>query len=83
MTADGERVAAQLQRALASRVALEQAKGVLAERAGVTMDDALDLIRRYAAAHHQDVHNVTAAVVEGRLDLSLLAGPQSSPPDDV
>jgi AmiR/NasT family two-component response regulator len=83
VTADGERVAAQLQHALASRVALEQAKGVLAERAGVTMDEALALIRRYARTHHQHVHEVTAAVVEGRLDLSLLAGPQSSPPEEV
>jgi len=54
----------QLQTALTSRVTIEQAKGVLAERAGLTMDVAFERLRRYARAHRRRLTDVARAVAE-------------------
>ena len=43
-----ELLSVQLQQALGSRVAIEQAKGVLAERRRTTVDEAFDVLRRHA-----------------------------------
>lgn len=58
----------QLQHALTSRVAIEQAKGVLSERHGITPQEAFEAFRRYARNKGQRVHEVAAAVVAGDLD---------------
>jgi transcriptional regulator with GAF, ATPase, and Fis domain len=65
--ADGVLVSAQLQRALDSRVVLEQAKGVLAQRAGLDMDQAFAALRRYARDHNLRLTDVATAVVTRRL----------------
>jgi len=52
----------QLQTALTSRVTIEQAKGVLAERVGLTMDVAFDRLRGYARAHQRRLTDVARAV---------------------
>jgi GAF domain-containing protein len=59
----------QLQTALTSRVTIEQAKGVLAERAGLNMDVAFDRLRRYARAHRRRLTEVAQAVADRDLDL--------------
>jgi hypothetical protein len=57
---------AQLQRALESRIVLEQAKGVLAERRHVTPDRAFDVLRRAARTHHLSLRALAEDVVGSR-----------------
>lgn len=59
--------AAQLQHALRSRIVIEQAKGMLAERAGCTPAVAFDALRRYARTHGRPLHDIAAEVVDGPL----------------
>jgi hypothetical protein len=54
----------QLQSALNTRVIIEQAKGVLAERGNVDMDRAFVLLRSYARKTRQRLADVALAVVE-------------------
>jgi GAF domain-containing protein len=60
-------LAEQLQHALSSRVVIEQAKGVLAERLDLTMEAAFDRIRRYARDHNQKLGEVCAGVISGEI----------------
>jgi transcriptional regulator with GAF, ATPase, and Fis domain len=55
----------QLQTALNSRVILEQAKGVLSELGGnLPMNEAFELLRRYARAHGRPLTELARAIVE-------------------
>jgi ANTAR domain/GAF domain len=58
---------AQLNRALTSRIAIEQAKGVLAERAGISVEEAFDRLRRFARRENLLLVDVAGAVVAGSL----------------
>ena len=57
---------AQLQHALESRVAIEQAKGVVAERYGVGVEEAFELIRSAARANRVKLHDLARAIKPGR-----------------
>jgi ANTAR domain-containing protein len=61
--------AEQLQGALNSRVSIEQAKGVLAERSNITVDEAFVILRDHARHHGTKMHDVARAVVVGTLQL--------------
>jgi len=65
-----ETLATQLQNALNSRIVIEQAKGVLAERDGVDMGTAFDSLRRAARSSNRRLADLAGDVVEGRDDLS-------------
>lgn len=65
-------LAAQLQTALTSRVTIEQAKGVLAERLGIGTDAAFALIRAYARSHNRRLAGLAEEIVRGELDPSEL-----------
>src|SRR3989442_1484019 len=57
---------AHLQRALDSRVVIEQAKGVLAERFAVDVHEAFRLLRVSARSNRIQLHDLAARVVESR-----------------
>jgi GAF domain-containing protein len=59
----------QLQRALDSRILIEQAKGVLAQRHGVPIDAAFVLLRTHARASSLRLHDVANLVVTQGLSL--------------
>jgi AmiR/NasT family two-component response regulator len=64
-----EKLAAQLQHALDSRVIIEQAKGVIAERHRIDTPAAFELLRRHARNQQQKVHDVASAIVDGHLQI--------------
>ncbi|HXQ76142.1 MAG TPA: GAF and ANTAR domain-containing protein [Acidimicrobiales bacterium] len=66
----------QLTLALNSRIIIEQAKGVLAERSGLDMDHAFARMRKHARDHNLRLVDVAHGVVEGTLTIETLI-PQS------
>jgi GAF domain-containing protein len=64
----------QLQAALNSRVLIEQAKGVLAARAGLTVAEAFVRMRAHARRRGLTLTAVAGAVVDGLLDEAVLLG---------
>jgi transcriptional regulator with GAF, ATPase, and Fis domain len=78
--AASELLATQLQTALSSRVQLEQAKGVLAQRAGLRMDEAFQVMRAYARSHNRRLSDVAARIIDGTLDDNQVQkGPDAGP----
>jgi AmiR/NasT family two-component response regulator len=57
---------ANLQRALDTRVVIEQAKGVLAERFGLDVHDAFDLLRLAARSNRMRLRDLATRVVQSR-----------------
>jgi hypothetical protein len=58
----GERIA-QLEEALESRIVIEQAKGVLAERLAISVGEAFDILRYAARSHRTKLHELAGRVV--------------------
>ncbi len=77
-----EELSQQLQTALNSRVVIEQAKGVLAERQHTDMPAAFDLLRGHARSTHQQLSAVARAVIAGELSADQLRSTHnvSTPP---
>ena len=53
---------AQLEHALESRIAIEQAKGVIAERYGLELEDAFAVIRRAARTNRVKIRDLVARI---------------------
>ena len=71
----------QLEAALASRVVIEQAKGKLAERLGLDMHDAFQLLRNYARSRHLRLSEVAQNFVDtGTGALPGLTDTSNQPP---
>lgn len=66
--AESQRLNEQLTTALTSRIVIEQAKGVIFERAGVDMAEAFSRLRRYARENNLHLTDVAQAAIEGTLD---------------
>ncbi len=60
----------QLTLALNSRVLIEQAKGMVAERQGLNMEQAFSVLRNHARNHNIRLVDVARDVIEGRLGTS-------------
>ncbi|WP_055699232.1 MULTISPECIES: GAF and ANTAR domain-containing protein [Streptomyces] len=65
-------VTAQLQAALDSRVVIEQAKGYLANRRAIGVEEAFTLMRRHARDHQTRLTEIARQVLQGTADVSLL-----------
>jgi AmiR/NasT family two-component response regulator len=57
---------AQLEHALRTRIVIEQAKGVLAERFALDIEEAFELLRRAARSHRMKIHMLASQVVQSR-----------------
>jgi len=66
-------VVEQLQRALKSRILIEQAKGVLAERAHIDVTEAFNLMRAFARSGNRKLVDVAAAVIENRPEVAEMS----------
>lgn len=73
----GADLAEQLQNALNSRVTIEQAKGVIAERHNVGMHTAFELIRGHARRTGRNLSEVAAEVIAGKLSVAVLTEQRS------
>lgn len=71
-------VAQQLQRALDSRVLIEQAKGALAEALNMTMEQAFTALRSYARNHNLTLHEVAGGITSRRLSSHEIVSAKSS-----
>ena len=71
----------QLQAALESRVVIEQAKGMLAERLGVTVDEAFAFLRSAARSQEMKLTSLAAEVVRSPETPPVLARHTVRPPD--
>lgn len=69
----------QLQEALSSRVRIEQAKGMLAERRRTGMDEAFIALRRFARSHRLPIDEVATAVITDSQDIAELGREHPGP----
>ena len=67
-TAEAQRLNEQLSDALSSRIVIEQAKGVISERAGVDLAEAFSRLRTYARNGNHRLTEIAEAAVDGTLD---------------
>jgi len=72
---DVQAVAEQLEEALNSRTAVEQAKGVIAERLGIGMDEAFSRLRGFARSRQSRLTDVALEVVAGTVRPEEVLGP--------
>ena len=69
----------QLQTALNSRVIIEQAKGKLAERLGVDMDQAFSLLRDHARTSNRRLSDLARVLIDGTETLTGLTATKARP----
>lgn len=77
-----EVLAEQLQGALNSRVVIEQAKGVIAERATVGIGEAFEMLRAAARSTRRPLVDVAREVASGELSPVILAEADTAGPQD-
>jgi GAF domain-containing protein len=65
-------VNAQLSTALSSRILVEQAKGIIAERRRISVDEAFSQLRRHARNHNLRLVDVARRTVDGTIDLTTM-----------
>jgi hypothetical protein len=74
---DARLLADQLQHALESRVVIEQAKGVLAQHAGLSMDEAFEALRSYARSTSRRLSDVAREVTARTIPLDHVTAPRA------
>jgi GAF domain-containing protein len=79
-TLEAKTVNDQLNQALNSRIVIEQAKGILAERLGLNMEQAFATLRNHARNHNLRLAALANGVIEGSVAASVLdRAPRSTP----
>jgi GAF domain-containing protein len=79
-TLEAKVVNQQLQNALNSRIVIEQAKGMVAERENLNMQQAFSALRTHARNHNLRLVDVAGAVIDGSLAASALdRAPRATP----
>jgi GAF domain-containing protein len=68
----------QLDHALSSRIVIEQAKGVLSERAGLDIEAAFGRLRQYARNNNLKLADVAEALIQGTLSAETLVATRGS-----
>ena len=66
-------VQGQLEHALQSRIVIEQAKGMIAQRAATDMDDAFSRLRAFARSTNRQLTEVARNLTEGALDVEQVS----------
>ena len=74
-----QRLNEQLAHALTSRIVIEQAKGIIAERASCDLEESFSLLRNYARNHNRRLTDVAQAAIDHTLDPQAW-GPQPPSP---
>jgi GAF domain-containing protein len=83
-TLEAQVINAQLNHALTSRIVIEQAKGIIAEREGLTMEQAFSTLRNHARNHNLRLVDVARDVIDGTLAAATLDRPSPAHhPDDA
>jgi GAF domain-containing protein len=77
---EGQLVNEQLQLALNSRIVIEQAKGMVAERLGLNMEQAFSTLRNHARNHNLLLVDVARDIITGTLGAAVLDPLPSSVP---
>jgi GAF domain-containing protein len=75
---DSQTLNEQLNHALNSRIVIEQAKGMLAERAGIDVDEAFDWLRHHARRHNLRLASVAQHLIDGDIDRSAFESPSAT-----
>lgn len=79
-TLEAQVVNEQLNHALNSRIVIEQAKGMVAEREGLTMEQAFSTLRNHARNHNLRLVDVARDVINGTLAAASLDHPSPAQP---
>jgi len=69
---DSRAFSAQLESALDSRIVIEQAKGIVAERNRVGVDEAFQQIRQFARNHNRLLSETARQIIAGALSTTTL-----------
>jgi GAF domain-containing protein len=79
-TLEAQVINEQLNHALTSRIVIEQAKGIIAERAGLHMEQAFSTLRTHARNHNLRLVDVARDVIDGTLAAAALDRPSPTQP---
>jgi GAF domain-containing protein len=76
---DAHAFSTQLELALESRIVIEQAKGIVAERSHIGVDDAFERVRGFARAHNRLLSETARQIIDGSLDVETLTATGRAP----
>jgi GAF domain-containing protein len=79
-TLESQVINEQLNHALNSRIVIEQAKGMVAERSGVDMEQAFSTLRNHARNHNLRLVDIARDVIDGTLAAAALDRPSPAQP---